>query len=107
MFREIMMSDTKKYAIIKTGGKQYRVAQDETVDIELLDNKDGDIIEFSDVLFYSDGSNSKVGAPIVPKCIVQGEVLGEVTGPKISSVKYKRSHNEWRKFGHRQRYLRV
>lgn len=96
-----------KYAIIQSGGKQYRVAKDEFVDVELLNAEQGKEVKFEDVLYFFDGKNSKVGTPAVSGCIVKGELVGTISGPKITSVKYKRSHNEVRKFGHRQKYSRV
>lgn len=99
---------SKTYAIIKTGGKQYRVALGDIVDVELLQSSDaGAQIEFGEVLFAYDGSKTHLGQPAIPNFLVHGEVLGEVKGEKITSLKYKRSHNQCRKWGHRQRYTRV
>ena len=95
------------YAIIKTGGKQFRVAKDDIIEVELLDAELGSKVEFTDVLFMTDGSAVTLGQPVVPGCIVKGELLGEATGPKITSMKYKPSHHQYRKFGHRQHYSRV
>lgn len=99
--------NTKTYAIIKTGGKQYRVSQDDVIDVELLnDAKLGSEVNF-DVLFVNDESNANVGLPSVSGFVVKGELLGFSTGPKITSMKYKASHHQYRKFGHRQHYSRV
>lgn len=95
------------YAIIKTGGKQYRVAKGDVIDVELLDAEEGGEITFSDILFMHDGKEANIGGPFVSGGSVTGKVVGSVQGPKISSVKYKRSHNEWRKFGHRQPLMRI
>lgn len=95
------------YAIIQTGGKQYRVAKDDIIDVELLNAQDGAKVEFKDVLFHFDGNKQNIGKPMVSECIVAGEVISTVQGPKITSVKYKPSHNQCRKFGHRQKYSRV
>jgi large subunit ribosomal protein L21 len=103
-FKELF---TMKYAIIKSGGKQYRVAQDDIIDVELLGAEEGADIEFQDILFMHDGNEPSIGGPLVSNGLVTGQVLGEVKGDKIYSIKYKRSHNEVRKFGHRQRYQRV
>ena len=94
------------YAIIKTGGKQYRVAKNDLIDVELLHVEDGAHVEFN-ALFVSEGSNQTIGAPIVSGFIVSGEVVGSVPGPKLMSVKYKPNHTQKRKFGHRQHYSRV
>lgn len=94
------------YAIIKTGGKQYRVAIGDFVDVELLGSESGSI-EFSDVLFSHDGSNSRIGSPAIENFLVYGEIIGQVSGEKVTGLKYKRSHNQCRKWGHRQKYTRV
>ncbi len=93
------------YAIIETGGKQYRVEKGDVIDVELLDIE-GDKIEFKNVLFLNNGS-ATVGLPHVAGCVVVGELLQEVRGPKVVNFKYKKRHNYRRKVGHRQNYLRV
>lgn len=95
------------YAIIKTGGKQYQVKKDDIIDVELLHVDNGAQVEFTEVLFVANGDSKSFGAPVVSGCIVKGEVVGSSAGPKILSVKYKRSHHQYRKFGHRQKYSRV
>lgn len=92
------------YAIIKTGGKQYRVRVGDVIAVELLDSNTGDQIEFNEVLFVHDGSHPHIGGPFIANFSVFGKVLGEVKGEKVTSLKYKRSHNTCRKWGHRQRY---
>lgn len=96
------------YAIIKTGGKQYRVAVGDVIDVELLGDTDQNgKIEFGEVLFAYDGSKPQFGKPSIPDFFVQGEVVGTVKGEKITSMKYKPSHNQRRRWGHRQQYTRV
>lgn len=95
------------YAIIKTGGKQYRVAVGDVIDVELLTSNAGDDVEFADVLFANDGSKAQFGSPAITNFHVYAEVVGQVSGEKITSIKYKRSHNQCRKWGHRQKYTRV
>ena len=95
------------YAIIKTGGKQYRVAVGDIIDVELLGSDTGAQVEFGDVLFASDGSKTQVGQPAIPNFLVYGEILGQVNGEKVTSLKYKASHTQCRKWGHRQKYTRV
>lgn len=95
------------YAIIKTGGKQYRVAKDGIVDVELLGVEQGAQVEFDKVLFFSDGSHIKVDAHDLEGYIVTGKVLETIPGPKIDTIKYKPSRNIYRRFGHRQHYSRV
>lgn len=94
------------YAIIETGGKQYRVTKGDVIDVELL-TVEGNQVEFKQVLFLNDGSQVKVGLPNLPECTVMGELLGESKGPKVVAFKYKRRKNFRRKVGHRQKYSRV
>lgn len=102
-----MDDKTKMYAIIKSGGKQYRVAIGDIVNVELLDVEAGTQIELKDVLYANDGSASHFGKSAASKFLVKGEVLGEVKGEKVKGLKYKRSHNECRQWGHRQRYTSI
>jgi len=95
------------YAIIETGGKQYRVQKDDVIDVELLEAEKGGKIEFKNVLFLGDGKASKVGVPYVTNSTVMGELVDEVKGPKVISFKYKKRKNYHRKVGHRQKYSRV
>jgi large subunit ribosomal protein L21 len=95
------------YAIIKTGGKQYRVAAGDVIDVELLGADKNSQIKFNEVLFLYDGNQAKVGAPSITGAVVLGEVLDEVKGPKVIAFKYKRRKMYRRKVGHRQRYSRV
>lgn len=101
-----MTNEMKKYAIIKSGGKQYRVVEGESVDVELLDAQAGENVEFKDVLSIHHGDKTKIGSQ-AKGSTVQGEVIETVYGPKVTSIKYRPSHHEYRKFGHRQRYTRV
>ena len=94
------------YAIIKTGGKQYRVAVGDVVDVELLQGEVGSEVKFSEVLFFNDGSKFTFGEPVVPNFFVAGELVETVLGPKVTSVKYIPG-NHRKKIGHRQRYSRV
>ena len=93
------------YAIIETGGNQYRVQKGDIIDVELLGSDQA--VTFNNVLLYSDGSQPKVGAPFVPNCAVHAELLGEAKGPKVIAYKYKRRKNYRRTVGHRQRYSRL
>lgn len=94
------------YAIIKTGGKQYRVAVGDVIDVELLHAENGAKVQF-EVLFAHDGKQAQLGAPHVADLFVHAEVLETVAGEKISTMKYKRSHTQSRRWGHRQKYSRV
>ena len=94
------------YAIIETGGKQYRVEKGDVIEVELLGTDKG-AVEFKEVLFVNDGKVTMIGTPHVAKCLVKGEVLGEIKGPKVVSFKYKKRKSYHRKVGHRQKYAKV
>ncbi len=97
------------YAIIKSGGKQHRVAVGDLIDVELLKAEIGGKIEFKDVLFIHNGEDKKphFGGPFIDGFVVMGEVVDTVAGPKIHSVKYKVRKRSYKKWGHRQHYTRV
>lgn len=95
------------YAIIRSGGKQYRVEKEGLVDVEIIEGEPGSIVEFPEVLFVNDGQNAHFGSPHVKNFFVKGEIVGEIGGPKITSIKYKIRKNERRKWGHRQHYTRI
>ncbi len=90
------------YAVIATGGKQYRVQQGETLHVEKLDDEVGKSIEFTEVLLVADGENVKVGAPHVAGAKVTAEVVSEGRGEKLLIYKYRRRKGYRRKTGHRQ-----
>lgn len=90
------------YAVIKTGGKQYRVAADDKLQIEKLPGEAGDIVEFTDVLMVASDGNVDVGAPFVAGATVAAEIIGQVRGPKIIIFKKHRRKHYRRKNGHRQ-----
>jgi large subunit ribosomal protein L21 len=93
------------YAIIETGGKQYRVEVGDELEVELLGTEK--TFTFDKVLLMHDGNAMKLGKPYVEKCVVHAEILGEIKGEKVIAFKYKRCKNYRRLVGHRQRYSRV
>ncbi len=96
------------YAIIETGGKQYKVEQGDVIDVELIAaNQPGEPVEFKNVLFVSTGSGTKIGNPYLPASIVKAEFIEESKGPKVVAFKYKERKRIRRKVGHRQHYSRV
>jgi large subunit ribosomal protein L21 len=95
------------YAIIETGGKQYRVEKDDVIDIELLEEQPGAAVEFKNVLFFTDGKRAKVGTPYVATSSVKGQLLADAKGDKVISFKYKQRKGVRRKVGHRQKYHRI
>ena len=90
------------YAVIKTGGKQYRVAKDDVVTIERLPGDTGATIEFNEVLMVGSGASVKVGTPVVAGAKVTGELVEQTRGPKLIAFKKRRRKNSRRKKGHRQ-----
>lgn len=90
------------YAVIKTGGKQYRVEKDDVLTVEKLDGDAGQKIEFSDVLMVGAGDSVKVGTPLVSGAKVSAELVEQTRGPKLIAFKKRRRKNSRRKIGHRQ-----
>ena len=95
------------YAIIETGGKQYKVNEGDIVFVEKLDVNEGDTVVFDSVKAVSVGSEFKVGAPTVEGAAVTAKVLTNGKGKKIYVMKYKAKKNEKKKIGHRQPYTKV
>lgn len=97
------------YAVIETGGKQYRVAKGDVIDIELAltTGKKTEKLVFDRVLMLGDGDEVKVGSPVVEGASVKGTLLDRVRGPKVKVFKFKRRKGYRRTQGHRQNYLRV
>lgn len=90
------------FAVIQTGGKQYKVAKDDIIIVEKLDGEAGDKVSFGDVLTCGEGADVKVGAPLVKGAEVKGEVLEQRKGDKVIVFKKKRRQTYRRKRGHRQ-----
>ncbi len=97
------------YAVIETGGKQYRVDKDDVIDIERtqVEGKKALKVHFDRVLLIGDENGVKVGTPVVKDAKVTADVLGEVRAPKVMIFKTKRRKGYRRKNGHRQDLLRV
>ena len=90
------------FAVLKTGGKQYKVAKDDKLTIERIFAEPGEAVQFNDILMLG-GDKVTVGAPMVDGAAVQAEVLDQIRGPKlINYVKRRRKHSSQRKKGHRQ-----
>lgn len=90
------------FAVIRTGGKQYKVAKNDVIVVEKLLGDAGDEVDFTDVLALNDGAAMKFGAPVVGNALVTAEVLEQARGDKIIIFKKKRRQNYRRKNGHRQ-----
>jgi large subunit ribosomal protein L21 len=90
------------YAVIRTGGKQYRVAPDDVLDIEKIPGEAGDAVEFGEVLLVGGDGEPQLGAPLIAGATVAAEVVEQHRGEKIIIFKKKRRQNYRRKNGHRQ-----
>jgi large subunit ribosomal protein L21 len=90
------------FAVIKTGGKQYRVATGDTITVEKLTGEPGEIIAFEQVLMLVNGATTEIGAPSVAGVTVAGELVEQTRGAKVIAFKKRRRKNSRRKRGHRQ-----
>ncbi|MGK6315148.1 50S ribosomal protein L21 [Neorhizobium sp. CSC1952] len=95
------------FAVIKTGGKQYRVAANDVLTIEKLEAEAGAVIEFNEVLVVGEGADAKIGAPFVSGATVKAEVVEHNRGKKVLSFKKRRRQNSKRIRGHRQHHTVV
>jgi len=91
------------FAVFKTGGKQYRVAADDVLQVDKIKGEPGEIVEFGEVLIVG-GDSVTLGAPIIAGATVAAEVLEQARGPKIIAFKKRRRKNSRRKRGHRQEF---
>ena len=96
------------YAVIKTGGKQYRVAEGQSLKVETLaDEEDNKQICFEEILLVSDGSEVRVGAPFVSNAKVVAEIIDSGRYKKVNVLKFKRRKHHMKQMGHRQNYTEV
>jgi len=95
------------YAVIRTGGKQYKVQEGDIIRVEKLDVEEGSTVQFDEVLALRDDNGLKVGTPVVEGAVVEGNVLGHGKGKKVIIFKYKPKKNYRKKQGHRQPYTKV
>jgi large subunit ribosomal protein L21 len=95
------------YAIIRTGGKQYRVAEGETIRVERLEAAVGSKVTLGDVLLVGDGESVQVGTPLLTAAAVEGTVVEQDRGPKTRVFKYKKRKHYRRTRGHRQTFTAV
>ncbi len=90
------------YAVIATGGKQYRVAKGDTLQIEKLDDEAGSSVEFDQVLLIADSTSANIGTPYINGAKVTAEIVNQAKGEKINIIKFRRRKHYMRKQGHRQ-----
>ena len=95
------------YAIVKTGGKQYKVAENDVIDVEKIAAQAGETVTLSEVLLVAGDGEPKVGAPLVQGASVTAEVVDQFKGDKVLIFKKKRRHNYRRKKGHRQQLTKL
>ena len=95
------------FAVIKTGGKQYRVAAQQVITIEKLEAEAGQTVSFDEVLMVGEGADVKVGAPTLAGAVVSAEVVEQTRGKKVIIFKKRRRKNSRRKEGHRQDLTKV
>ncbi|MBO6917421.1 MAG: 50S ribosomal protein L21 [Rhizobiaceae bacterium] len=95
------------FAVIKTGGKQYRVTADDVLKIERVAGETGDIIEFTEVMMVGEGASATIGKPTVDGAMVTAEVVDQGRGRKIIAFKKRRRQNSRRTIGHRQHFTTV
>ena len=90
------------FAVIKTGGKQYKVSANDTIRIEKLDDKAGKKLEFKEVLLTTDNTTTEIGSPMIDGAYVEAELLKQARNDKVIIFKKRRRQNSRRKRGHRQ-----
>ncbi len=95
------------YAVIETGGKQYKVSEGDILKIEKLNVEEGQDVKFDKVLLYSNGDELQIGKPLLENVSVSGKVLAHGKGKKIIVFKYKPKKNYRKKKGHRQLFTKV
>jgi large subunit ribosomal protein L21 len=92
------------YAVIKTGGKEYRISKGDIIRVEKLNGKVGDQVELKDVLMVSQEGQVQVGTPCLTNAVIMGEIVQEIKGRKVMTYKMKKRKNYRRFKGHRQTY---
>ncbi len=95
------------YAVIKSGGKQHRVVEGETLKLEKIDAATEATIEFDEVLLVGEGGDVKIGAPVVEGAKVTAEVVSHGRHKKVKIVKFKRRKHHMKQMGHRQWYTEI
>lgn len=95
------------YAVIKTGGKQYRVNQGDRIRVESLTAAEGDSVNLDQVLMVGEGSEVSVGSPLLSNASVSAKVLSHGRGNKVEIIKFRRRKHHRRQMGHRQNYTEL
>lgn len=95
------------YAIVKSGGKQYKAAKDDVLIVDKIAGEPGTALEMTDVLALVNEGSTKVGVPFVDGVKVRAEIVRQAKGAKINAFNYKAKKNERKRWGHRQEYTHV
>ena len=95
------------YAVIATGGKQYKVTQGETLRVEKLEGEEGSTVKLDNVLMVADGDKVEVGSPTLDKASVTAKITAHGRGDKIEIIKFRRRKHSRRQMGHRQSYTEI
>ncbi len=95
------------YAVIKSGGKQHRVVEGETLKLEKIEAETGATIEFDEVLLVGEGESVTIGEPLVSGAKVTAEVIAQARHKKVNIIKFKRRKHHMKRAGHRQWYTEV
>jgi len=95
------------YAVIATGGKQYRVTKGETLRVEKLAGEEGDSVDLDGVLMVADGDNISVGTPMLDKGLVTATIKSQGRGKKVEIIKFRRRKHSRTQAGHRQSYTEI
>src|ERR1044072_7165026 len=97
-----MGGEISMYAIVKTGGTQFKAAKDDVLIVEKLEGEPGTKIDLAEVLMVVDGDKTKLGSPFVKGAKVSGEIVRQCKSKKIIALNYKAKKNERKRWGHRQ-----
>lgn len=95
------------YAVIATGGKQFRVSEGEKIQIEKMSGEAGQTVEFDKILMVVDGDNVQMGAPFIQGAKVNAEVIRQMRGDKVRILKFRRRKHHMKQAGHRQNLTEV
>ncbi|MEP6937866.1 MAG: 50S ribosomal protein L21 [Chthoniobacterales bacterium] len=107
ILRSFSQGEQMAFAIIKTGGRQHRVAEGDVIDVDLLDVESGKEAVFGEVVMYADGDKLTHGTPMISGATVTGEVLEQRKDKKVIAFKYRRRKGYHRTVGHRRKLTRV
>jgi large subunit ribosomal protein L21 len=103
----VKLEEAMRFAVIESGGKQYLARQGQVIDTDHLPYQVGHPVEFRDVLLVVDGSQIRIGAPVVDGVVVRGKVVAQGKSPKVVAFRYFPKKRIRKKIGHRQLYTRV